>query len=120
MKRDMDCLRAVLLKVEELPSHKIWNGTEVKGYSPEQTAYHIQLAQDAGFIVAKSLVDDADIFMIERLTYAGHEFLDAAREDTLWNKAKEIVLHNAGTLTVEALKTALAMLMQQAVHGRIG
>jgi hypothetical protein len=119
MKRDMDCLRALLLKVEELPSNTIWNGTGVKGYSPEQAAYHMHLAQDAGFVVAKSLVDEADIFMVERLTYAGHEFLDAAREDKLWNKAKETVLKNAGTLTVESLKIALSMLMQQAVHGRI-
>lgn len=116
MKRDMDCFRAVLLKIEELPSNTILNGTEVEGYSAEQTAYHIKLAQDAGFIVAKSLADEADIFMVERLTYAGHEFLDAARQDTLWQKAKQMVLKNAGTLTIEALKTALAHLMQNAAR----
>jgi hypothetical protein len=54
---------------------------------------------------------------IERLTYAGHEFLDSAREDKLWNKAKETVLRNAGTLTVESLKIALSLLMQQAARG---
>ncbi len=88
-------------------------------YTPEQIAYHLRLAQDAGFVVAKFLVDEADIFMVERLTYEGHEFLDAAREDKLWNKAKETVLKNAGTLTVESLKIALAMLMQQAARGMI-
>jgi hypothetical protein len=117
MKRDMDLFRAFLLKVEELPSKGIWTGIEVEGYTPEQVAYHAHLAQDAGFIVARFLVDEADIFVVERLTYAGHEFLDAAREDKLWNKAKETVLKNAGTLTVESLKIALSMLMQQAARG---
>lgn len=37
-----------------------------------------------------------DGFVVRRLTYAGHEFLDAAREDKLWNKAKQNVLSNAG------------------------
>ena len=111
MKRDMDLFRALLLEIEKLPANGKWTGIEVEGYSPEEVAYHIRLAQDAGFIIAKFLVDEADIFMVERLTYTGHEFLDAARQDTLWQKAKEIVLSNAGTLTVEALKTALAMLM---------
>jgi len=110
MKRDMDLFRALLLEIEKLPANGKWTGIEVEGYSPEEVAYHIRLAQDAGFIIAKFLVDEADIFMVERLTYTGHEFLDAARQDTLWQKAKEIVLSNAGTLTVEALKTALVLL----------
>lgn len=117
MKRDMDCFRAVLLKIEELPSYTIMKGTEVEGYSAEQTGYHIKLAQDAGFIVAKSLDDEAGIFMVERLTYAGHEFLDAARDDTLWQKAKQTVMKNTGTLTVEALKIALAQLIHNAAPG---
>jgi hypothetical protein len=74
--------------------------------------YHAELAQDAGFIEAEFMMDG---FIVQRLTYAGHEFLDAAREEKLWNKAKQTVLSNAGTLTVEALKIALSMLMQQAV-----
>jgi len=118
MKRDMDLFRALLLEIEKLPANGKWTGIEVEGYSPEEVAYHIRLAQDAGFIIAKFLVDEADIFMVERLIYTGHEFLDAARQDTLWQKAKEIVLSNAGTLTVEVLKTALAMLMHKAAQGK--
>jgi hypothetical protein len=117
MKRDMDCFRAVLLKIEELPSYTIMEGTEVEGYSAEQIAYHIKLAQDAGFIVARSLVDQAAIFMVERLTFAGTEFLEAAKDDTLWQKAKQTVVKNTGTLTVEALKITLAQLIQNAARG---
>lgn len=120
MKRDMDLFRSLLLKVEEQPFTKEFTGEyksfgAIPGYSREEVIYHAQLAQDAGFIEAKFL--PGDDFFVQRLTYAGHEFLDAAREDKLWNKAKQTVLSNAGTLTVEALKIALSMLMQQAARG---
>jgi hypothetical protein len=122
MKRDMDLFRSFLLKVEEQPFKAGFTGTytnfgDIPGYSREEVMYHAQLAQDAGFIEAKFL--PRDDFFVQRLTYAGHEFLDAAREEKLWNKAKQTVLANAGTLTVEALKIALSLLMQQAARGMI-
>ena len=40
----------------------------------------------------------------KRLTYAGHQFLDAARSDTVWQKAKSLVAKSTGTLTLEGLK----------------
>lgn len=69
-------------------------------------------------MVGKRVTDEGENFLIDRLTYAGHEFLDAARQDTLWQKAKQMVLKNAGTLTVEALKIALSHLMQSAAQGK--
>jgi len=114
MKRDMDLLRSLLLKVEEQPPFGPFTTPEVPGHSEDELYYHAKLAEDAGFVEADFMMDG---FIVTRLTYAGHEFLDAAREETLWNKAKQIVLSNAGTLTVEALKTALSMLMQQAARG---
>ncbi len=48
-------------------------------------------------------------------TYAGYEFLDAARNDTLWAKAKEIVIKKTGTLTVEGVKIALSTLIKHAM-----
>lgn len=118
MKRDMDLFRKVLLKEEEFPAYHIWSGNEIESYMPEQVGHHLELAMDAGFIIGKRVTDEGENFLIERLTYAGHEFLDAARQDTLWQKAKQIVLKNAGTLTVEALKIALSQLMQSAAHGK--
>lgn len=117
MKRDMDLFRALLLKVEEQPLGGQQTSIEIPGHSKDELIYHAQLAQDAGFIEATFLLSDD--FIVHRLTFAGHEFLDAAREDKLWNKAKHTVLSGTGTLTVEALKIALSMLMQQAVRGMI-
>jgi hypothetical protein len=116
MKRDMDLIRALLLKVEEAPYGSMWSG-EIPGYTHQQVMYHVELADEAGLLEASLLEPDG--FVVRRLTYAGHEFLDAAREDTIWNKAKQTLLNNAGALTLEAPKNALSILMQQAAHSKI-
>jgi hypothetical protein len=116
VKRDMDLLRSLLLKVEEQSPNGPFTTIEIPGHSEDEVRYHARLAQGAGFVEADFMMDG---FIVTGLTWAGHEFLDAAREDKLWNKAKQTVLTNAGTLTLEALKIALSLLMQQAAKGMI-
>ncbi len=116
MKRDMDLIREILLEVEKSPS---LGGCQVKmpGRTSEELYYNAQLAQEAGFIDARFAHGSPDFHVI-RLTYQGHEFLDAARSDTRWAKAKEIVIKNTGTLTLEALKIALETLVKHALGGQ--
>ena len=87
MKRDMNLIRQLLLDAEahdgKLPP---LNTTD------SVAAYHILLLKDAGFMDSiirngvNGMPSDAAILGI---TWAGHDFLDAARDDTIWNKAKE-------------------------------
>jgi|ERR1700677_3167259 hypothetical protein len=113
MKRDMDLIRTILLEVEESPSPEGCR-IEVPGRSRDELYYNAQLAHEAGLIEARFLRGSTD-FHVLRLTYAGHEFLDAARNDTLWVKAKEMVIKNTGTLTIEGLKIALSTLIKHAL-----
>jgi hypothetical protein len=82
MKRDMDLIRAILLEVKKSPS---LDGCQIEmpEYSREELYYNAQLAQEAGFIDARFL-PDTDVFHVRRLTYAGHEFLDAAMCLVTW------------------------------------
>lgn len=52
-------------------------------------------------------------FLSIKLTWEGHEFLDAAREDTRWNKAKEVAA-KTGSLTFSMLKEVLVQLSAEA------
>jgi hypothetical protein len=52
---------------------------------------------------------------IYRLTWEGHEFLDAARDDTRWKRAWTIVREKAGSVTVDVLKQVLTSLMKDAL-----
>jgi hypothetical protein len=108
-------IRAILLKVEESAS---LGGCQVElpGHSEEELYYNAKLAEDAGLIEARFAKVSTD-FVVLRLTYAGHEFLDSARNDTTWAKAKEIVLKNTGSLTVEGLKIVLSTLIKHALGG---
>jgi hypothetical protein len=118
MKRDMDIVRHLLLWVESDHSHQL--PTEA---SREMVAYHAQLLIDAG--LAEGTVHYGsrrggrvpDAFHIQRLTWAGHDFLDAARNDRVWHTAREKILKSGAAWTFDILKEILKSLAkQQLVH----
>ena len=117
MKRDLDLCRGILLALEQsqaiAPSF-----IEVPGYSREQIAYHEQLLADAGLVVCDNASCGqhpmAMTFPSRRLSWEGHEFLDASRPADRWQKAKAIA-ERAGGLTFEVLKTVLAELVKKSV-----
>ncbi len=51
---------------------------------------------------------------IGRLTWADHEFLEAARNETFWKKAKGTVKEKTGGLSFELLKQMLLQLPHKA------
>jgi len=115
----MDLAREILLKVEESPRATGIGVFDLKigGQSHEEVSYHIMLLHQAGLIEAfEPPCDDID-WAPSCLTWAGHEFLDAYREETFWHKAKSFVLEKTGSLGMEALKQAVPFVVQQAIKG---
>jgi|TARA_B110000093_G_scaffold133925_1_gene143340 hypothetical protein len=51
------------------------------------------------------------------LTWQGHEFIEAARNDGIWNKAKDIMLKKTGGMSLDVLKVLLTDLAKKAVLG---
>jgi hypothetical protein len=49
---------------------------------------------------------------LSHLTWAGHDFADAARDDSRWAKATAVVKERAGTVTFDVLKQVLANLIK--------
>ena len=99
MKRDLDLIRRILLRIEEsgdgAGSSSFTDFVE-KGYDVSSIHYHVRLLNDAGLIEADELVPGQ--WWPERMTWAGHEFLDAARSDHLWNDVKTQVLRRGGSV----------------------
>ncbi|MEI6841653.1 MAG: DUF2513 domain-containing protein [Methanomicrobiales archaeon] len=120
MKRDMDLVRKILFAVENSPEEGIENFT-IEPFSREQIIYHIRLLQDAELIEG-TLVgsDNAGIlrYGIDRMTWAGHEFLDACRNEGRWIKAKEI-FSNLDGVTFDVSKQVLVSLMTTAASSMI-
>jgi hypothetical protein len=91
MKRDMDLIRAILLSVEEHEDGRAPRDLTVDGYSAEQIGYHNYLIGDAGLAKTADVTtrgSSGPMALVIHLTWAGHEFLDAARDDTVWSKTK--------------------------------
>lgn len=47
-------------------------------------------------------------FTASRLTWTGHEFLDAIRSDTVWNKTKQTFSSKGLDMTFDLIKTVAA------------
>ncbi len=116
MKRDMDLAREILFAIENSDCEKGWAETAIAGRSAREISYHVKLLSQAGLITA---IDCStmmgDDWKAESLTWAGHEFLDASRKTSIWERAKALVLEKTGGLSFEALKATVIELAKQAV-----
>jgi hypothetical protein len=108
MKRDLDLVRKILFEVEKSPTPWGWVNLQIPGYSDEEISYHVKLLADAGLVQAKDLSSTAGFsWKPTALTWEGHEFLDAARNETVWNRTKEEVKQKGGAVSFEVLKHLL-------------
>jgi hypothetical protein len=106
-----------LIAYEELPYGGGDNEIEIDGYSQEQVLYHQEILEEAGYIKAiieKSLNGLTSIFP-ERLTYAGHEFLNSSRNDSNWEKTKNVMLKSGG-FVMEIAKALLISEIRDQLH----
>lgn len=113
MKRDMELARLILMRIEAQENYRDDISCEFDGYTNEQVHYHIMLLNEAGLVVAINASSMQDIQWIpQRLTWQGHEFLESARDDTTWNKAKEMMAKTGG-FAFEVVKPLLIDLLKQ-------
>jgi len=109
MKRDMDMVRELLLRIEELHlpagTAAFLSVTEeplaLPGDDRDSIAYHMRLLMDAGFIDSTK-TQGADSFGLRGLSWRGHEFLDTIRDPEIWRQTKEAAT-KAGGFTVDLL-----------------
>lgn len=94
----MDLVREILIKVES-------SSNEYLRFEGEK-AEHVVIMGDAGLLICHPTKDGPFIKSVgvERLTWAGHDFLSSMRDDTIWNKAKEHVLTPGASWTFDILK----------------
>ncbi|MDP3795588.1 MAG: DUF2513 domain-containing protein [Polaromonas sp.] len=112
MKRDLDLVRGILQWMEARPEGRNINWKiEIPGYTAEQIGFHVHLMEQAGLVFARDATFNeahSPNAIPLSITWSGFEFLDAAKDDTLWAKAKAKVIAPAGgvafTVLLEWLK----------------
>lgn len=103
MRRDMDLIRAIVLKLEswELTPGPVMVVTDIEkdfpieGYTAEQIGYHIKLITDEGWIDSPG-PSSFSMFTFRSLTWQGHEFADTVRDNQIWAMTKEGALKAGG------------------------
>lgn len=118
MKRDMNLIRSILMEIEDIPYDMGFHEIEVEGHSPEEISYHVMLLDEAGLIDAEDLSSfSGPQWAPKRLTWEGHEFIEASRDEKRWNAAKNAVATKGGGLVFEVLKQLLVSGVRDAVFG---
>ncbi|QBY55501.1 DUF2513 domain-containing protein [Cupriavidus oxalaticus] len=126
MKRDMDLVRDLVLRLEGLPMKRgdIFiikpddNELKFDQYTVDQVDYHMRLIYEAG------LVEDAgagsmDGYGFERLSWAGHDFADSVRDNAIWAKTK-LGAMAAGGFTVQLLVDLAKGFVKKQIEERTG
>lgn len=118
MQRDMDLIRDLLAFHQSegrapFPIDRIDGVVEHTALMIEKGLLHGTINDLCGLMVfpvpmrvVKAPGIDGEV-MLFRLTWSGHDFLELARQDTLWNRAKTRVIQAVGGLTIELLTEAL-------------
>lgn len=114
MKRNWDIVRKILLAVEALPDEgSQFNSGELIGHDNEIVAYQMRLLLEAKLIEGgcRNMTGPAWCYAI-RLTWAGHEFLDNIRRDSVWNDIKNNAREKGVDLSLDVIKdTAKAIVI---------
>ena len=113
MTRDMELIRAIMLNVEK---GDLYGG--VDGYDEDTVNYHKALLVEKGLIEGKPHYTSAgqkpsdipDRVRIKKMTWEGHDFIDAIKSDTKWTKVKGFLADAGKDLTIETIKVAAKQL----------
>ena len=107
MKRDMDLVRSILMRVESADS-----ALEIESFFEDSrpanvTLYHLMLMQQRGLVDARFERDmNGTVYggSVFGLTWDGQDFLDSMRDDRVWAKAKKAISSSVGSTTFEVTR----------------
>ena len=105
MKRDFSLIRDILLYVEEHDTLPSANDVE---QSHKEFIYHLELIQEDGWlkqVVVHTALDAKSTKVIHStdrisMSNAAHDFLDSARDETIFKKVMKKVAASVGTVSI--------------------
>jgi hypothetical protein len=117
MKRDMDLVRKILLALEAYEHGYAPEGFTIAGYEQEVIGHHVWLMEQGDLLTASATTtqrDGSPVALPGTITWAGHDFLAAVRNDSVWAKVKTILKDKGISLPFTLLQQlALKILASQ-------
>lgn len=99
MKLNQDCVRSVMLFIEDkyefgtfLYLDNFLNAKELRDYKPEEIKYVLAKLSETNYLHdrIKWINNDIAYYSTGALTWDGHKFLDTIRDKKVWSKTKKI------------------------------
>lgn len=107
MKRDMDLVRHVLVTVEDADSQVEYGELVTTAWDMQMVAYHVEIMYQYGLLDATAIKEangGVTRGFVNGLTWAGQDYLDAIRNDAVWERTKRIVRDTLGSTTMDIIK----------------
>ena len=107
MRRNWDIIRELLLAAEDLGPNERVSLSDFDESRQFEMSYHAGLLDEAGLVhasISKELSQRPTHFYIYRLTWSGHELLDAIRNESIWVKTKSAISERGGSMTFDIVK----------------
>lgn len=122
MKRDMDLIRELLIYIEDHSDGLPLYDLQLEEHGIVEVAYHSRLLYEANLVSSydqQEAEDEIIFFSVGPLTWDGHEFLEKIRQETIWNKTKEVVTKKGLPMLFDIIKNISETLISSAVEGAI-
>lgn len=114
MKRNMQLIRMVMLAAEKNKDPYELVDPKFEGHNETEISYHIALLDDAGLLHGQ----DRSAIGVFRwsagaLSWTGHEFVEAIRDEAVWKEAMEIAGNSDNGAVFEVLQKALIQVLEK-------
>ena len=124
MKRNWDMIRDILTQLEEFKHDEgCLNLSSFPQDKHAEISYHMELLMEAGLVNGQMSEEfgpgPQDLF-VNRLTWQGHEFLDAIRSDAVWQKTKKSFLSQGISMTFDLVKSVASDVAASYLKSTIG
>ena len=111
----MDLVRDILIAIEDAPTGFAPKALLIDGHSREEIGYHVGIMIEANLVHGVKATHGGDtgpIWIPTRLSWEGHDFLDAARDPSRWQQAKDAI-GNIGGASIPVWLALLTAYMKQ-------
>lgn len=117
MKRDLNLIRNMLLRIEELNSTK--QKITIESFldlcaDSALISLHIELLIDSNYIETSEPIYCGVIkdFLIYRITSDGYDYLDSIRENSIWERTENMLFKVGGSAALDVVKSVAVSIVK--------
>lgn len=124
MKLNPDCIRDILLTVEEFsaPGEPVAipekSQERMEKYPKDVVQYHV-LQCEASHLICGVKPYSKGRYMVQDLTPTGHKFIENIRQDTIWNNTKSIAA-KVGSKSLDAIMQIASNVITELIKSQFG